>query len=290
METLKIIFFIITLITAILCILSLISLLRYCFNKYSHIKTFLAFVVSWLLFLALNIGLFFFIFNNESKISTENNNQYTYDLQCFTYYTNNNSVGKEINKPELFRLWYSVHERQARAFPIELSGNVVFIKGPPFSFQIILSDVGESVKSVHLKKCIILNSKENNILELDDVNIDYELLFPDTTGQEIVGKIEQENDYQLYKTNGMFYRKDKLDEIATEQMIDEINSRRSIIYFKNIPIDYLNDETFIINVEIIVIIEDGEEFIIKIEEEYIRNLKKEKMHTAFSPNYYKNIK
>ena len=288
METLKIIFFIITLITPILFILSLISLLRYCFNKYSHIKTFLLFVVSWFLFLMLNIGFVFFILNNESKISTDDNKQYTYDLQYFTYYTKNNSVGNKINKPELFWLWYSVHERQARAFPIELSGNVVFIKGPPFSFQIILRDVDERVKSVHLKKCIMLNSKENNILESDDVNIEYELLFLDTNGQEIVGKIEQENDYQLFRENGIFYKKDKLDEIATKQMIDEIDSRRSIIYFKNIPIDYLNDEAFIIKAEIIVIREDGGEFIIKIEEEYIRRLKEEKMHTAFPPSYYKD--
>jgi hypothetical protein len=294
MKTIEDFFVITTIITAILFILSIISLLRYCFNKKKK-KTFFIFSVSLLISFILNIGLFFFAIHKTlyENIIFIKDNPYAYNLQDIRYNIKSNKyvgVGREINKPELFRLWYSVHKSYTSAFVTELSGKVVFIQGPPFSFKIILRDVNENIKSVHLKNCIILTSKENNILELDDISITYELLFSSTSEREALGKTEEENDYQLFRTNGIFYSKDKLEKIAIEQMVDRIISRRSLINFENIPIDYLNDKTFIIRAEIMVIMEDEEEFIIEFEDEYMRILEKEKIRKPFPPGYYKEKK
>jgi len=182
----------------------------------------------------------------------------------------------EIKIPDLFRLHYNIHERQFLPYEVESKDDNFFIKsGPPFSFQIILRDVNLNVNFVQFKKCLLINSIENNLLEIDDISIYYEILFPDKIYNEIIGTLEKEDDYNLFYTDGVFYNSNKINELIIKQEdvgFDDIFRRGSSIVFGNIPIDYLNDESVTIKVEIIVTMGDGEEINIQIDEEYIRKV------------------
>ena len=181
---------------------------------------------------------------------------------------------KEIELPDLFRLHYSIHETQTRPYVVESNGDHFFVGGgPPFLFQIFLYDVKSNVKFIQLKQCLLINFMENNLLKTDDISIEYEITFPDKNYNETVGMIEKEVDYNQFYTNGIFYKDSKIEELILKQKengIDTINQRRGGIVFRNIPIDYLNDENILLKAEFIITIEDSKEKIFFLDEKYIR--------------------
>jgi hypothetical protein len=180
---------------------------------------------------------------------------------------------KEIKIPDLLRINYGIHERQTRPYSVESKDGSFFVEGgPPFLFQILLYNVNSNIKSIQLKKCLLINSIENNLLELDDISIEHRITFADKN-YEGISMSEKEDDYSLFHTSGIFYKGNKIEELilkSKEIAINEFNERHGNIVFLNIPIDYLNDENITIKVEFLIVMEDEKEIIFNIDENYLR--------------------
>jgi hypothetical protein len=220
--------------------------------------------------------------------------RYYYPSHSYNYYVNadyDNPVLDETIKKEFstgFEIWYGINSFPNQREIIEPNGDMILLKGPPFSFQIVFFRVDRNIDHFYFKEFIFQKDtgEEYNLFDFEEIKMD--IYFNRYLGF----KIEDENTMEIFRDTGKINtgRLITLGNIEERKRLNKDTNELPnegfisvIISFRDLPIDFKNDEKFVIRFDFDAVLDDGEINNFPIGDIYKRTYRYLEKLTSFTP-------
>jgi hypothetical protein len=303
---------IILVISVILFVFSMVSLVKYLFTrKKKNFTLFISCLIASILFgvgimLMSVLSIFGFVFGSFARVGMFSLSEFKYTYPCKEYnytvheYDEDQSVigSRDLRKgiPDLVEIWYGIHSPFNEEEIIEPDGEKIIRYGPPFTFQICFFRLNHDIERIHFNALLLLNDSENDMLDLDDIYLNA------SYGFEYDYSVDEESDaVNIFKRtkninigrlvvlgrNEIMAKKyySPVSEDERGERLEKGNLQ-SIIGFRNIPIDFRNDEEITIKIDLDIIMKSGEVKKIKIEDIYKRRYRESMMSSKTPPEAF----
>jgi hypothetical protein len=256
--------------------------------------------------LMIVLSIFGFVFGSFARVGMFSLSEfkYTYLSKQYNYtvleYDENQSVtgSKDLRKdiPDLFEIWYGIHSPFNEEEIIEPDGEKIIRYGPPFTFQICFFDLNHDIERIHFNALLLLNDNENDMLDLDDIylNASYGFQYDYRADEEsdavdIFRRTKNINIGRLVVLGrNEIMTKEYYSPVSEDERVEwlEKGNLQSIIGFRNIPIDFKNDEEITIKIDLDIIMKNGEVKKIEIEDVYKRRYRESMMSSKTPPEAF----
>jgi hypothetical protein len=264
----------------------------------------------------------FFALPPRSWISDDFSKRYDYNFQKIDYKPivreGDGSLGCttiEEKIPEEFKLLYEILDSGINTkLIIQENGEMLVRYGPPFTLQLYFFKIKHNIETIQLNTVEILTGKKIDIFELNDIYIETSLGHyydygvtekywghESNSGQEFFDLFKKNKNIQT----GSFIRRAKemllakalenpnnpkyTTEFEREKLIEDCMFS-SIMGFRNIPIDFYGDEKMEINIDIDLIMSNGDIRNFRFHTVYERQYEEGKMRTFLPPASYDHQK
>jgi len=144
----------------------------------------------------------------------------------------------------------------------DADGKLIANEGPPFYFFIDFSDLNIEIIYINLDSIELVN-KNNTIDLLSKCNIEYQVYYGENwemNESPIINQLKKEKRISIINLRKKISEKDRKKKYMTEEEI-KISADNAKINFKlelfNIPVNVIDDETIIININLFFTMSDG---------------------------------
>jgi hypothetical protein len=237
---------------------------------------------------------------------------YEYKTQKFDY----NILGDE-EPPESvetektfgeFNLWYGIRTSPNSALIIQENGEMIVRYGPPFSFLIHFTRMDNNLETIHFNSLELTGSNNHNLLELDDIFIRAECSgtpyavmkeygYNNTIqGRDLFDEFKKDKNVHIGPL-ARNVKQNAMDDLKNNEFFSESERNKlmnggyyisSITGFRNIAIDFLEDEEITIKIDFDLIMTDGENKNFKFANTYKRQYEEGSMVNRFAPSAFDN--